>query len=167
MTPLGMASSTVTWTTADQERTAQAYDRSGEPLDFLNHVAKASGGFYLSIEDLAAFVAAHLTSPQAEAGRGLLTSDDLTLLLSPTEATEGQYGLGYFLQALPEGGHVAWHDGIQPGWRTMFALDAARQDGLVVLTNSDAGYRLMIQVACLWAGAERATFCEQIKRFEG
>lgn len=165
--PLNITASTIDWSAeAHGAVTATAYDRRDRALDPVLHLAKASGGLYMTAGDLAAFVAAHLDSSDP-AGRGLLTADSLHEILIPADATEGEYASGYFVRELADGSRVDWHDGIQPGWRTLFTLDETRQDGIVILTNSENGYALITPVVCAWAGEDRAEFCEQVRSYEG
>jgi len=101
--------------------------------------------------DLARWVAATMPGPDGEpAGRGVLTPNGVAALLAPQPATDGQYGLGYFLGHAGKGPRVAWHAGFNRGWRAYFALLPAGGEGLVVLTNSDNGYYLVEDIAAAW-----------------
>lgn len=153
--PLGMADSTFAWTSD----TATPYNRQGEALPNNVQVDLAAGGLYTTASDLARFVAV-LSDPGAPTG---LTDEHLQQMLSPADSTRGAYGLGVFIASGTDEQQVAWHDGIQRGWRTLFAVIPGTGEGLVILTNSDTGDQLYQPILCAWDAwlAENIeTFCQ-------
>ena len=150
--PLGMRRSAFVWTAELRADTARAYDGSGNPQPNYLFTEQAPAGLYTTVEDLARFVAAAMRGPRGEpVGRGLLAPATLKSMLSPAPATDGAYGLGYFLEQLPDGLAIAGHSGSNRGWRTQLAMLPATGAGIVVLTNSDNGGGITDDLASAWS----------------
>ena len=73
-------------------------------------------------------------------------------MYTPVPVTEGNSGgLGYAIEILPDGTHMIWHSGDFPGWRGQYAALPDQGEGIVILTNSDAGRYVIADVFCSWA----------------
>jgi len=73
-------------------------------------------------------------------------------MYTPVPVTEGNSGgLGYDIEILSNGTHMIWHSGDISGWRGQFAALPDQGDGIVVLTNSNAGRYVVVDVICSWA----------------
>ena len=158
--PLGMAHSRFGWAEDLQTATATAYDIQGRPLPLYRFTAQAAAGLYTTAPDLARFVAAGLPGAQGEsAGRGVLAPETLAEMFSPAVETGGffrlldaeAYGLGYGVEALPNGKRIVSHGGNNRGWRAQFAALPQQGEGIVVLTNSDRGSEVITDLLCTWA----------------
>ena len=122
---------------------ATSYTASGNVDHDLIHEDQAAGGLFTSANDLARFFTLGMTGDW-------LKPESVTLMHTPAEATEGEYGFGNFLFSLKDGTPVVWHDGIGVGQRSIFFLLPQTGDGLVILTNKANGNRIFRQIVCAW-----------------
>jgi CubicO group peptidase (beta-lactamase class C family) len=140
---LGMAHSRFGWSADAPLNWATHYLASGQVDDTIVHEDLAAGGLFASASDLGRFLTSGLQGDW-------LTPESISLMLTPAEATKGEYGFGYFLFTLKDGTPVAWHDGIGVGQRSVFFLLPESGDGLVILTNKGNGNRIFRQIVCAW-----------------
>ena len=149
--PLGMAHSGFEWTPEMQALTATAYDAGGQPLPNYLFTTQAAAGLYATAPDLARFVAAGLPGLGSEqAGQDVLLPETIELMYQPAPATNGGYGLGYSSYALLDGTRVVYHGGHNQGWEARFEAAPEKGTGIVILTNSDAGADLIMDVITVW-----------------
>ena len=153
--PLGMTHSSYTYTPEVRSATARAYDAWGQELPNYIIPERAAGGLYTTGPDLARFVSAHMSGPQGQAaGRGVLTPETLRQLLTPQPATKGapfgdRWGLGYQLTDAGSA-RLVQHSGDNIGWKTWAVFRPEAQTGFVVLTNSDRGIPLSVELTRRW-----------------
>lgn len=146
--PLGMKNSSFEWRTDLQEKTAKAYDVLGFPLPNYLFTERAAAGLYTTAPDFARFVAANLNNLKGDSVRSnLLRKSTLSLMYTPGKK---DYGLGYIVKRLPNGNRLIYHGGSNRGWRSQFALLPESGNGLVILTNSENGYKLHRDLVSLW-----------------
>jgi len=150
--PLGMENSSFEWRTDVQEKTAKAYDVLGFPLPNYLFTEKAAAGLYTTAPDFAKFVTANMDIPKGDLVRSnLLQKSTLSLMHTPGKK---DYGLGYIIKSLPNGHRLIYHGGSNRGWRSQFALLPEIGKGLVVLTNSENGYKFHRDLVSLWTKFE-------------
>jgi CubicO group peptidase (beta-lactamase class C family) len=146
--PLGMENSSFEWRTDLQVKTAKAYDVLGFPLPNYLFTEKAAAGLYTTAPDFARFVAANLDNPKEDSLRSnLIGKSTLSLMCTPVKK---DYGLGYIVKRLPNGRRLIYHGGSNRGWRSQFTLLPELDKGLVILTNSENGYKLHRDLVSLW-----------------
>lgn len=150
LNPLGMTHSAYQWDAALRPNTAAAYDPSGRRVPNYLFVEQAAAGLYTTAEDLGRFVAAGMPGAEGAAGRGVLAPASVSLLHTPAAVTGGEYGLGHVVYPLPSGSSGVGHDGANIGWRALWSSVPSRGVGIAVLTNSDNGYALAVDVVCSW-----------------
>ena len=114
----------------------------------------ASGGVFTTAADLGRFIAATMTNASNQPGRNILSPETLNKMLIPENETGGRYGLGYKILRLSNNLSLITHDGANPGWRAMFIADPEKGVGIVVLTNSDAGGKIVADIVCTWGDWE-------------
>jgi CubicO group peptidase (beta-lactamase class C family) len=163
LTPLGMSTSSFDWRADLRPATATGYDRQGQALPNYLFTEKAAAGLYTTAGELAMFGAAALPGSDGEsAGRGVLSPSGVAALFTPTIAMPGNsletylsgmdaYGLGYFIETLPDGSHWYSHNGGNKGWRSLLVIAPKQRAVLVVLTNSDNGDVVSDEITALWA----------------
>ncbi len=139
---LGMDHSQFQWS-PDLSDLATSYTASGEVDHDLVHEDLAAGGLFTSAGDLARFFTEGMSG-------GYLTPEDVALMHTPADATNGQYGFGNFLFTLDDGTQVVWHDGIGVGQRSIFLLLPDSGDGLIILTNKASGNTIFREIVCAW-----------------
>jgi CubicO group peptidase (beta-lactamase class C family) len=142
--PLGMSHSSFEWRADLRPATAVGYSETGEPLPNYLFTEQAAAGLYTTAPDLARFVAAEMTGPKGElAGRGVLAPETLTLMFKPVIQSQG---LGQGVSRLPDGSKSIQHWGGNAGWRGIIRAYPKWGVGVVVLTNSDNGENLIVDV---------------------
>jgi CubicO group peptidase (beta-lactamase class C family) len=161
--PLGMRRSRFGWTEGLRDAMPMGYELDSTPVPPYVYPVNASGGLLAPVEDIARFVGAETTgsfikSPPDTKGRVVLQPESIRQLHRPQVEIGGlfgfvadAYGLGHFLETLPDGRHAVWHGGQGHGWMTHFHAVPESSDGIVILTNSERSWPLMAQVLRDWA----------------
>ncbi len=140
--PLGMTNSSYLPTQPVRAKRSQAYRVVDEPIPQFHFRARAAAGLHSTADDLAKFVIANLASNS-------VLPDHLIELMHSEQIDAGfaSAGLGFFVNK--ESG-VVGHGGSNLGWRADIAFDKKTKSGLVVLTNSERGERLIPTLKCAW-----------------
>lgn len=155
--PLGMAGASFAWREDERSRVPLGYDLDGRPVPPFVYATKASGGLFATLDDVARFVAASVAVP-GSADPPVLDAEGLRALHAPQVAIPGlfgivadAYGLGHFVEVLPDGRRAVWHGGQGKGWMTHFHAIPEAGAGIVILTNSQRSWPLMARVLGDWA----------------
>lgn len=129
--------------TADQQKIPLFNLFSETPDTWNNYPEQAAAGLWTTSADFALFGAA---LQRAQAGREVLGIPNELLAQLFVPVTEG-YGLGLALQQSSDGSlsHFG-HAGANLGYRCIFRSFPSRNEGVVVMTNSPSGERLMMEV---------------------
>jgi len=130
---------------------AMAYGEGNEPRQPFDYVEQASGGIFTTVSDLATFVAAIDSSDRSLPGRDVLKPSTVEEMIRPSKETNHQYGLGYQMAPLKKNGYFVAHQGANDGFRSLFLFDGEKRSGIVILTNSDVGGRIIADIVCVWA----------------
>jgi CubicO group peptidase (beta-lactamase class C family) len=134
--PFGMGRSSYRWTSRIGQHLLPGTKINGAPRKvLLMQQPVAAFTLYTSVEDYARFLVALLRNP------ALLAS----ITDSPVEVDTGlnlSWGLGWGLERSADGMHL-WQWGNNPGYRAFVLAAPGSGDGLVLLTNSDAGLKLV------------------------
>jgi len=151
--PLGMVHSSFEWRDDLRPATAVAYSENGTPLPNYLFTEQAAAGLYTTASDLARFVAAEMPGHNGEpAGRGVLSQDTLALMFTPTIEIQANLlfknaqGLGQEIQTLPDGSRLIQHGGSNRGWNAFIMANPGQALGIVIITNSDNGRSLCLDV---------------------
>jgi CubicO group peptidase (beta-lactamase class C family) len=86
------------------------------------------------------------------AGRGVLSQDTLALMSTPAILQQAnllfkiERGLGQEIQTLPDGTRLIQHPGGNRGWSAFIMANPGQAMGVVILTNSDNGRSLCLDV---------------------
>jgi CubicO group peptidase (beta-lactamase class C family) len=153
--PLGMHGSSFDWNPDVARRMATGYDLRGRAVPAYVYPARASGGLFTTVDDIARFASAAVTGA---GDLGVLGEDGIRALLSPQVAVSGifalvadAYGFGHFLDGRPGDPSVVWVGGQGNGWMTDFHAAPASGDAIVILTNSQRSWPLMSLVLIEWS----------------
>ena len=156
LVPIGMATATFAWTDEVERAVANGYDLSGRAIAPYVYPEKASGGLFATVDDIARFVAAGATTADHPTPP-VVSRSGLELLYEPHARIGGVfavvadwYGLGHFLEELPNGTRAAWHGGQGLGWMGHYHTVPATGDGIVILTNSQRSWPMMARVLGVW-----------------
>jgi CubicO group peptidase (beta-lactamase class C family) len=151
--PLGMSHSTFDQATAIPGL-ATGHDSAAEPIQPYRYAGLAGAGLFSTAADLGRFVAAAMPGRDGEApGRGVLEPETVDAMLSAeidTEVPGIGSGLGYLLDHR-SGTLVAAHSGSDVGWNAKVLFVPSAERGIVILTNSDNGGNLHVQLGCAWS----------------
>jgi len=157
--PLEMHHSSFEWRADLHPATATGYDTAQQPYPNYLFTEKAAAGLYTTAPDLARFVAAAMADPSGEpAGQGVLDPDALALMVTPVMALPGiegkllnvSMGLGYYIETMADGTRAISHSGSNRGWQIELMALPDRGAGIVVLTNSDQGEQIGVEVLNAW-----------------
>jgi len=151
--PLGMKDSGYDWSANLRAVVATPHRENGTALPHYQYRnQEASGGLYTTALDLARFVAAAMSgTDDAKVGRGVLKPETISQLLRPALNTDGMHTLCYKVMPVSKDVRLISHNGANPGWRSTFMFHPESGNGIVILTNSDVGGRIVGQIVMAWA----------------
>ncbi|MGF6416691.1 CubicO group peptidase (beta-lactamase class C family) [Stenotrophomonas sp. AN71] len=154
--PLGMTRSSVAMTPAVLAGAAEGHGDDGAPVPMRYYVEQAPSTLTTTVRDFSRWMIAGM---QGSPGVHPLGQARLSQLYSPAELgtprqpDEMVYGLGHFIEHLPDGSVAVGHDGRnQAGFRARFLMRPASADGIVFFSNSRSGLALD-RIVCLWGAA--------------
>jgi hypothetical protein len=152
--PLGMKNASYSWKEEWLRTIPMGYDLQGNPVPPYVYTAKASGGLFASVEDIARFVIAGVYSSESS----VLKPQSIREIHKPQIHLGGMfgfvadsYGFGHFIESLSNHQQVVWHGGQGHGWMKHFHLVPETGDGIVILTNSQRSWPLIAHVLKDWA----------------
>lgn len=152
--PAGMRATGYVSAQGVTEAIATPYDAEGRPLpvapvthynaaDLAHATARDYARFMIAVRDdrgLDATIAAERSRSQADLTAGICTGAKAATCPPWTG-----FGLGWQLLGFA-GGTTMLHTGKDPGAFTFAAIDRARGHGIVILTNSDNGWRVILPI---------------------
>ena len=154
--PIGMSRATFAWGDDVEHAVATGYDLSGRPIEPYVYPEKASGGLFASVDDIARFIVAGATMSD-RIPPPVINRSGLELLYERHARIGGVfgmvadgYGLGHFLEELPDGTRAAWHGGQGLGWMSHYHTVPETGDGIVILTNSQRSWPVMARILGIW-----------------
>jgi CubicO group peptidase (beta-lactamase class C family) len=122
--PLGMSQSTFIWSETLDPAVPAGYDLSGKPVPVYVYPEKASGGLFSTAEDIAAFAVAGMKASPPD--KQLLGNAAIDAMYTPVSHNLGVYGLvfdgyglGHYIETLPNGRHAISHGGQGTGIMTL------------------------------------------------
>ncbi|HEU4885040.1 MAG TPA: serine hydrolase domain-containing protein [Longimicrobium sp.] len=148
--PLGMIHSSYDYDVTPERaaRVARAHDRQGAPIagGWHRYPEMAAAGLWTTPSDLARFALAVYRAYHGEAG-GLVSPALARQMLTQQSGENGDgFGLGFALSQM--GTPAGWfgHSGSNEGYRAQLVMFAETGQGVVVMTNSDAGNDVMYEL---------------------
>jgi CubicO group peptidase (beta-lactamase class C family) len=156
LNPLGMNRSTFEWSEKLAPAVPTGYALDGTAVPVYVYPEKASGGLFATAEDIAAFAIAGMEG--ASRGKQVLspgTTEGLYLTASNQIGVYGlvfdSYGLGHYLETLPNGKKAISHGGQGTGIMTHFHAVPESGDAIVILTNSQRSWPFIAYLLSDWA----------------
>jgi CubicO group peptidase (beta-lactamase class C family) len=152
--PLGMESATFEIDTAATPYPPTGYNLSGKPVPVYLYPSKASGGLFATAHDIARFAAAGLKenpvlNTESVERMYQLECNKIGIYGLVFEA----YGLGHYIEKLPNGLTSVSHGGQGKGIMTHFQAVPELGDAIVILTNSQRSWPSRSGIAkCIEAG---------------
>ena len=157
LTPLGMVNADFEWREEFPTPVPDGHKLSGEPVPVYVYSVKGAGGLFANAEDIAVFAATGMLNPMY-AKDDVLSQRSLREIYTPvTEVDQvysfvaDYYGLGHFIEILPNGKRAVFGGGQGNGWMTHFHLVPETGDGIVILTNSSRSWPLISHILSDWA----------------
>jgi CubicO group peptidase (beta-lactamase class C family) len=154
--PLGMKHSTFIWNERFDPQVPVGYDLSGKPVPVYVYPEKASGGLFATAEDIAAFTIAGMGNIPHD--KQILSPNTIEALYTPASKEIGiynlvfdAYGLGHYIETLPNGRRAISHGGQGTGIMTHFHAIPETGDALVILTNSQRSWPFISYLLRDWA----------------
>ncbi|AKA34285.1 serine hydrolase domain-containing protein [Flagellimonas lutaonensis] len=157
LTPLGMHRSSFNWSETLEPPVPFGYDVKGDPIPVYVYPDKAAGGLFSTVGDIATFVCASMTDFSIT-GLEVLNTQNIQKLYTPEVELSGYYGLvfdayglGHFIELLPNRKKAVAHGGQGSGWMTHFHSVPETGDGIVILTNSQRSWPFFAHILNDWA----------------
>jgi CubicO group peptidase (beta-lactamase class C family) len=155
--PLGMYKSSFTWSEELHPEVPVGYDSKGKPIPVYIYPEKGSGGLFASVDDIASFVSAGMLD-YFHSENKVLTKESINSLYTAMVEKPGiyglvfdSYGLGYYLDTLPNGKLSVANGGQGGGVMTFFQAVPDTGDGIVILTNSQRSWPFFGYVLSNWS----------------
>lgn len=146
--PLEMKNSSFVCNESILNKTAIGYTVNGKELPNYLFTAKAAAGLYTTVSDMAKWICATIEGyREDEESRAVLDSQTLNLMFTPVK---DKYGFGYVIDNLPNGEKFINHSGGNAGWKAFHGSLLDRGNGIVILTNSDRGLKLIESIINEW-----------------
>lgn len=160
LTPLNMRRSSYKPISTHFKETTKAYDTSLREIPNFIFAAQAAAGLSSTSDDLAKFMIANMER------NPVLREQYLKLMHTASdEVKSSRYGLGFSTRA---NGGVIGHFGSNIGWKASMQFVPEKRAGIVILTNSESGTRLIRDVNCYWNEAFDISAldmaCERLKK---
>jgi CubicO group peptidase (beta-lactamase class C family) len=154
--PLGMNHSTFIWSERFEPEVPVGYDLSRKPVPVYVYPEKASGGLFATAEDIAAFTIAGMKDMPHD--KQILSPYAIETLYTPASEEIGiyslvfdAYGLGHYIETLPNGKRAISHGGRGTGIMTHFHAIPETGDAIVILTNSQRSWPFISYLLTDWA----------------
>jgi len=150
--PLAMPRSDYGWTPRVLATAASPHDEAGKPIGVEHFTALAAAGLQTTALDLARIVVLALAEGDEETA-GVLrrkTIVDMRRIVPTAERSRRSFGLGMHEMSLA-GRPLLGHTGSNTGWEAAVFFHAGSRSGIVLLTNSELGQRVLRPVVAAWA----------------
>ncbi|MDX1752025.1 MAG: serine hydrolase, partial [Salinimicrobium sediminis] len=130
-------------------------DNSGNPIPVYVYPDKAAGGLFATLDDVMQFVISGF--PVYPSGSGVLSEKSIQTIYTPQVEISGlygeafeYYGLGHFIDELPNGKRAVSHGGQGTGWMTQFYAVPEDKNGLVIFANSQRSWPVFAAILNEW-----------------
>jgi len=156
--PLGMNNSKFHLTKDIRANFVTSYNKKREPVEPYIEPVKGHGGLLTTAEDLAKFVAAWMQHTQSKKpGQGIIKPESINQIHTPMVKTAGiykyfsdNYGLGHFVEKLPEGDQVIFHGGEGAANANIVCGIPEMGVGVIIMTNSNGSWQFLSSILENW-----------------
>lgn len=146
--PLGLNNSSFNIDNRILSKSSLEYNKKGKQIPFEHFTAKAAAGFHTCPDDLIKFIQMHFSTLNKNSNSStVISASSIKEMLTVVPRVEDKTptGLGYFRYIKSWG-----HSGANSGWMAQIVVNTESNSGLVVLTNSYSGHRVMSFVIDQW-----------------
>lgn len=154
--PLGMKHSSYSWSN-NFKPFPNGHTLDGKPIPAYVYPTKGAGGLFSTVEDIACFVIAGMTTFD-NTGLKVLSNKSIQTLYKPTVKIPAPYGLafpwyglGHFIEFSKDNKKAVSHGGQGTGWMTHFHSIPETGDAIVILTNSQRSWPFFSYILNDWA----------------
>ena len=154
--PLGMNSSSYGLPARLESSLATPYGDFGRQIELRRFTAQAAASLKVSLNDFIRFARASIPKAQGGTGGGGVISEDTLKSMWVRPPNSPRYGLGYGVTDTTGGIRVG-HGGDNGGWHAQFGVVPHTGDGIIILTNSDAGTHIRRSLSCAWRNWQDGT----------
>ncbi|WP_158278654.1 serine hydrolase domain-containing protein [Rhodohalobacter mucosus] len=157
LSPLGMQHADFIWREDFPTRVPDGHKTGGESVPVYVYAEKGAGGLFANVKDIAAFVSSGMVDSMYSDDPVLSQKSLLELYMPVTEIdnvysfVSDYYGLGHFIEILPNGKKAVFGGGQGNGWMSHFHIVPESGDGIVILTNSSRSWPLISSILSDWA----------------
>ena len=155
--PSGMQYASFEWQEDFPTKVPNGYTVNGDPVSVYVYSEKGAGGLFANVEDITRFVASGMLNEFYKTDY-TISQNSIGELYSPVidvggiySFVAGKYGLGHFIETLPNGRRAVFGGGQGHGWMTHFHLVPDAGEGIVILTNSSRSWPLISNILSDWA----------------
>ena len=153
----GMQYASFEWQEDFPTKVPNGYTVNGDPVSVYVYSEKGAGGLFANVEDITRFVASGMLNEFYKTDY-TISQNSIGELYSPVidvggiySFVAGKYGLGHFIETLPDGRRAVFGGGQGHGWMTHFHLVPDAGEGIVILTNSSRSWPLISNILSDWA----------------
>jgi CubicO group peptidase (beta-lactamase class C family) len=153
---IGMERSSYHWSSNLEPPVPNGYDLNGKPVPVYVYPEKGSGGLFATANDIADFVVAEMSAVSNKSR--VLSSRSIEALHTPEAKNLGvyslvfdAYGLGHYIETLPNGMKAVAHGGQGTGIMTHYHAVPETGDAIVILTNSQRSWPFIAYLLSDWA----------------
>lgn len=149
--PLGLKYTGYDNSVWSEESVATGYTGTGKVINDRVFVDYAGAALMTTSEELGKIVQVCLGGND---GKSILKKETFDMMFTPVSKTKnmfGDYGLGFVIQNLSSGEKAITHSGDIVGWNAQMAFIPKNKDGIVILTNGDAGYYFKSDLLGIWS----------------
>ncbi|ADL53607.1 serine hydrolase domain-containing protein [Clostridium cellulovorans] len=161
--PLGMNNSYFEYKPEFNDIMAKPHDVFGKQMPAYIYAEKAAAGLYTNVTDLSKFVLAGIKGNNGELpGRGVIKQEDIEMMYEPFKS---HYGFGCSIYELTDGNIAVSHGGDNRGWNSGYMTIPNKSEGIVLLTNSEEGNSVILNVIdswTTWNTGERQVFYKKV-----
>lgn len=143
--PLKMRQTSFTIGKQILKRSAKAYNEEAKEIPLRLFNAQAAAGLHTTIEDLIIFAKASFSN------NTVLSIASIEQLITPTELSRGNYGMGYMVMNRFGNFTLTGHGGSNEGWQSGLLLDFESNSGIIQLTNGSSGKNVIFKNMNDWA----------------
>lgn len=154
--PLDMENATFQWNETLNMTVPVGYNLNGKPVPAYVYPEKASGGLLATAKDIAAFAISGM--PAYSNNRDVLNPEAIEDLYTPMSKKIGiyglvfdAYGLGHYIETLPNGNSAVSHGGQGTGIMTHLHAVPETGDAMIILTNSQRSWPFISYILSDWA----------------
>lgn len=149
---MGMTKSSYDYNYIMNNDLAKPYNRLGVEIPNYLYTEKAAAGLYTTVIDLAQMIIEIMRCYNNIDNNSVISRETLELIINSQMEIdkETSMGMGFFIFNIGNGVKTYGHSGGNRGWRAHYEFSLEKNSGIVVLTNSDSGKKVISPILSTW-----------------